>query len=205
MSYIHPALLARRPLDQKLATHHEAESAKLATADAKDQPQATSATVSDAPQRTPIAGISIDDRVLLDRSYNPWTFPAAIRERILYPVLAANIQPQVTCNTPLIDVVTLPCEQGLLLAISNFSLRPIKDFSLTIRNLPARRESNLRPHRTVASHHRERRSPNHNAARCDRLRHDRSLRLGKNFIVTAFPKNTGDGEPRVLGERGYNN
>lgn len=136
LSYIHPALLARRPLDQKLATHHEAESAKLATADAKDQPQATSATVSDAPQRTPIAGISIDDRVLLDRSYNPWTFPAAIRERILYPVLAANIQPQVTCNTPLIDVVTLPCEQGLLLAISNFSLRPIKDFSLTIRNLP---------------------------------------------------------------------
>jgi len=136
LSYIRPALLARRPLELKLNAFRDAAATKLTSADTKDQPTATNATVSTAPRLVAVEGISPADQDLLGRSYNPWLFSPSIRERVLSPVRTANVQSPVTCNTPLVDVVHLHCKQGLLIALSNFSLRPVKKFTLTIKDLP---------------------------------------------------------------------
>ena len=52
LSYIKPALLARRPLEQKLDAHHAA--AKLSASDNNDQPEATNATASSALKAAPV-------------------------------------------------------------------------------------------------------------------------------------------------------
>lgn len=54
------------------------------------------------------------------------TFPAAIRDRILYPVRAAKLTTSLTCDTPLVDAIELRCEQGTLIALSKHTLRPLE-------------------------------------------------------------------------------
>jgi hypothetical protein len=130
LSYIKPALAARLPLDQqaeqeRLAAQRLAE-ARAASANA-DQPLATSATLS-VPS-APSATAAIDSE-LLNRSYNPWRYPAGIRERLLTPVRDAQLSPSLTCDTPLIDAVELRCQQGVLIALSNHTLQPLDRIEL---------------------------------------------------------------------------
>ncbi len=133
LSYIKPALIARRPLEQKadterLATEKLAE-ARVASANA-DQPLATNATVS-APGIA--SSIASADRELLDRSHNPWRYPSSIRDRLLTPVRTAKLTASLTCDTPLIDTVELRCEQGVLLALSNHTLQPLDRVELRLK------------------------------------------------------------------------
>lgn len=128
LSYIKPALLARRPLEQK-ADADRVAAEKMAAA-AADQPLATTAAVSTPETLTVRAG---SDGELLKRSHNPWLYPAGIRDRLLTPVRAAGVSPALTCDTPLIDAVALPCEQGTLIALSNHTLQPIERLELRLK------------------------------------------------------------------------
>ncbi len=133
LSYIKPALLARRPLEQQADTERLAREklveARAASANT-DQPLATSATVS-APSTA--SSIASADHELLDRSHNPWRYPAGIRDRLLTPVRSAKLTPSLTCDTPLIDAVELRCEQGVLIALSNHTLRPLDRIELRLK------------------------------------------------------------------------
>jgi hypothetical protein len=130
LSYIKPALVARRSLEQKLDAHYAA--AKLSASDNNDQPEATNATASSALKAVAADGISSADRELLERSHNPWVYPAGIRERLLTPIRSARLTPSLTCDTPLIDAVELHCEQGVLIALSNHTLHPLDRIELRL-------------------------------------------------------------------------
>ncbi len=128
LSYIKPALLARLPLEQQAdADRLQAESL---AATAADQPLATSAVVSSSGVSSVGDG---SDRELLERSYNPWLYPAGIRDRLLTPVEGANVSPVLHCDTPLIDAIALPCAQGTLIALSNHTLQPLDRVRLELR------------------------------------------------------------------------
>ncbi len=131
LSYIKPALLARRPLEQKLDAHHAA--VKRSARDNNDQPEATNATASTSLKAAAVEGVSSADRELLDRSHNPWLYPAGIRERLLTPVRTAKLAPTLTSDTPLIDAVELRCEQGVLIALSNHTLQPLGRIELRLK------------------------------------------------------------------------
>jgi len=150
LSYIKPALLARRPLEQ------EAEADRIAAeklvAAAADQPLATSAAVS-APNAPPNASPThaSSDRDLLERSHNPWQYPAGIRDRLLTPVKAANVARVLQCDTPLVDAVALPCAQGTLIALSNHTLQPLDHVRLELKtSQPVTRVESVR-HGLLAS------------------------------------------------------
>lgn len=128
LSYIKPALIARQPLEQKADADRIAVE-KLAAA-ASDQPLATSAAVSTSNVLTVHAG---SDRELLERSHNPWLYPADIRDRLLTPVKDSNILRVLTCDTPLVDAVALPCAQGTLIALSNHTLQPLGQVRLELK------------------------------------------------------------------------
>ncbi len=70
---------------------------------------------------------------LLTRSYNPWRFPTDIRDALLLPVRQANVAVALTCDTPLVDAVALPCEQGVLISLANYTLSPIPQLKLTLK------------------------------------------------------------------------
>ena len=71
---------------------------------------------------------------MLDRSHNPWVYPAGIRERLLTPISSARLAPSLTCDIPLIDAVELRCEQGILIALSNHTLRPLDGVELKLKS-----------------------------------------------------------------------
>ncbi len=143
LSYIKPALMARRPLEQKLDSHHAA--AKLKATDNNDQPEATNATASTASKAASIAGISPADRELLDRSHNPWVYSTGIRDRLLTPIRSAKLTPSLSCDMPLIDAVELRCEQGVLLALSNHTLKPLDRIELRLKtDKPVTRAESVR-------------------------------------------------------------
>lgn len=124
LSYIKPALVARQRLEQKVSQERAAGSS--------DQPEATNAANAAGDPAKASERTSRGDREFVARSYNPWVFSQAIRDRLLTPVQGAGVEPLVRCDTPLVDVVALPCDAGLLLAISNFSLQPVEKLRLTV-------------------------------------------------------------------------
>lgn len=135
LSYIKPALTARRPLDEQADEQRRvAEEARLKGSQSADQPEATNAVASAAPTSRAATNIPAETRELLERSYNPWQFSDGIRAKLLTPVRDAQLQPRITCDTPLVDVIALDCDQGVLLALSNFSLTPVRELRLTLRN-----------------------------------------------------------------------
>ena len=137
LSYIKPALAARLPLDRQAEaerrTAEELAAAREASADSA-QPLATSAAVSAAQGASSLAAA---DREFLTRSYNPWCYPAGIRDRLLTPVRDARVAPSLTCDTPLVDAVELRCEQGVLIALSNHTLRPLARIGLELKSAGA--------------------------------------------------------------------
>lgn len=72
-----------------------------------------------------------DDR--LARSYNPWEFSSAVRERLLTPIRGSHLESPLAYNAPLVDAVYLPCEQGVLIALANQTLRPLPKLALRVR------------------------------------------------------------------------
>ncbi|MBM4088554.1 MAG: hypothetical protein FJ276_03880 [Planctomycetes bacterium] len=133
LSYIKPALAARLPLDrqadeERRAAEDEA-AARAAPADT-DQPLATSAVVA-VPRNA--GSLAQADREFLERSYNPWRYPAGIRDCLLTPVRDARLRPSLICDTPLVDAVELRCEQGVLIALSNHALEPLAHIGLELK------------------------------------------------------------------------
>ncbi len=134
LSYIKSALKSRLPIEQQVADElHAAKLAaeQLATSN-PDQPTATNATAALTAKKEQQPAAPGTDRELFERSYNPWNYPAGIRELLLTPVREAKLKPPLFCNTPLVDAVALPCSQGTLIALANQTLRPITRLSLQL-------------------------------------------------------------------------
>ncbi len=72
------------------------------------------------------------DAALLQRSYNPWKFPAHVRGFLLMPVRAAGVVSPITCNVPLVDAVYMTTERGVLIPLANYTLEPIGRLELTV-------------------------------------------------------------------------
>jgi len=74
-----------------------------------------------------------------EKSYNPWKYPAGIRDAIIAPVRAANVQTPIQCSVPLVDAVYMTCDKGIVIPLANYTLQPIKDMTLDIEvNKPFR-------------------------------------------------------------------
>ena len=72
------------------------------------------------------------EAALLERSANPWSFPAAVRDLILTPARSAKITPPITCSTPLVDAVFMPHAEGILIPLANYTAEPIAQFTLKV-------------------------------------------------------------------------
>ena len=73
-----------------------------------------------------------DDAALIERSYNPWRFPADVRDLILLPARNAKIDPPIKCSHALVDAVFMPHERGVLIPLANYTLKPIPQLKLTV-------------------------------------------------------------------------
>ena len=67
---------------------------------------------------------------LTERSYNPWEFPAEVRELILEPAKAV-VKP-ITCSHALVDTVFMPSEKGIVIPLANYTLESIDKLTLRI-------------------------------------------------------------------------
>jgi hypothetical protein len=67
---------------------------------------------------------------LAERSYNPWEFPAAVRELILAP--AKSLPRPIECSHALVDAVFMPGEKGIVIPLANYTLQPIAKLALKI-------------------------------------------------------------------------
>lgn len=87
-----------------------------------------------------------DEATMIERSANPWEYPAAIREFIVAPVRAAGVKLPIHCDTPLVDAVLMQHDSGLLIPLANYTNQPRSKVSLRV-NVPkviARAESAVR-------------------------------------------------------------
>ena len=69
----------------------------------------------------------------LERSHNPWQFPADVRDLLLEPVRRAGIEPPLTCSAPLVDAVVMACDAGLVIPLANYTLAPLPEVRFTLR------------------------------------------------------------------------
>jgi hypothetical protein len=69
---------------------------------------------------------------LNEKSYDPWQYPADIRNAIIAPVQAANVETPIKCSVPLVDAVYMTGGKNLLIPLANYTLQPIKDMTLEI-------------------------------------------------------------------------
>ena len=147
LSYIKTALVSRLPLEQK-AAELKLAAAKLELSN-PDQPEATNATAALADTQVQKPALPGTDGELLERSYNPWNYPAGIRERLLTPIRDAKIVSPLVCDTPLVDAVALRCDQGTLITLANQTLRPLDQVQLqlntpqTVERVESVRHGNL--------------------------------------------------------------
>jgi hypothetical protein len=66
------------------------------------------------------------------KSYNPWEYPAKVRDAIVAPALAANLDLPVKCSVPLVDAVYMTSDKGVVIPLANYTLMPIKAMTLTL-------------------------------------------------------------------------
>lgn len=69
---------------------------------------------------------------ILNRSYNPWKYPSALRDLILTPVRLAGVTAPVRCSHPLVDAVFMPHAGGVLIPLANYTLEPIAALTLRV-------------------------------------------------------------------------
>ncbi len=70
---------------------------------------------------------------MLERSNNPWAFPADVRDFLLAPVRAAGCRAPIACSAPLVDAVYMTAEQGVLIALANYTNEPIARLTLRVQ------------------------------------------------------------------------
>ncbi len=119
LDYIKQAVVARRSL---IAEHDDA----LKSAALQGHNPAPAINLPDAKETR-----SVDPRI--DRSYNPWQFPAKIRDFLLTPVRSAKVQPLLECNIPLIDAIPLRSPKGIVIPLANHTLITRPNIRLTLR------------------------------------------------------------------------
>lgn len=122
LDYIRQAVVARRGL----------QASRIDEEDAAANRTAAPTPTLNIPEQAAIANSATDTR--LDRSYNPWEFPAEVRELILQPVRAAGVDPALKCNVPLVDAVLLQAENGAVIPIANYTLEPIAKVEFRLRS-----------------------------------------------------------------------
>jgi len=122
LDYIKQAVVSRRAL---LA---EKENAKEAAANRDSNP-----TPPVDPSSKEASENAVGD-ARLERSRNPWEFPAKVRELILHPVRAAKVAPPLKCSVSLVDAVVLHADNGVVIPLANYTLTPLEkvDFSLRV-------------------------------------------------------------------------
>jgi len=69
---------------------------------------------------------------LNEKSYNPWQYPADVRNAIIAPVREANVETPLKCSVPLVDAVYMTGGKNLLIPLANYTLQPVKDLTLEI-------------------------------------------------------------------------
>ncbi len=74
----------------------------------------------------------VTDTDLVRRSWCPWQYPAGIRNAIVGPAFQAKAAIPVRCNVPLVDVVCMEAEKGLVVPLANYTLQPIKQLTLSV-------------------------------------------------------------------------
>jgi hypothetical protein len=67
---------------------------------------------------------------LTERSYNPWEFPAEVRE--LFLASTQSIKRPIECSHALVDAVFMPSEKGIVIPLANYTLEPIDKLALKI-------------------------------------------------------------------------
>jgi len=72
------------------------------------------------------------EAALLQRTDNPWEYPAAVRDLLLAPVRDAGVAPPVACGVPLVDAVFMTCEKGFLVPLANYTMEPIDRLTLKV-------------------------------------------------------------------------
>jgi hypothetical protein len=82
--------------------------------------------------KTALSAAEQAEAALLERSYNPWQFPADIRDLILTPARAAKIERPILCSHALVDAVFMPHDQGILIPLANYTLQPIAKLALQV-------------------------------------------------------------------------
>lgn len=83
--------------------------------------------------KTPAVQPTPQQAEILERSYNVWEYPDAIREFLLTPVRDAKVNPPVTCDVPLVDAVLMTADKGSVLVLANYTLKPLDNIELTVR------------------------------------------------------------------------
>jgi len=69
---------------------------------------------------------------LMEKSYNPWQYPAGIRDAIIAPVRDANVETPIQCSVPLVDAIYMTSPKGIVIPLANYTLQPIKKMTLDI-------------------------------------------------------------------------
>ncbi len=69
----------------------------------------------------------------LERSRNPWEYPASVRQLILQPVRTAQVKPVLTCSVPLVDAVLLHAEKACIIPVANYTLEPLREVEFNLR------------------------------------------------------------------------
>src|SRR5205823_12639047 len=77
--------------------------------------------------------VSAEDAAILQRSANPWVYPAEIRRLLLTPVRDVGVKPPLECNVPLVDAVYMPHEKGVLIPLANYTNKSIAKLTLTVK------------------------------------------------------------------------
>lgn len=122
LDYIRQAVASRR---QRQASQSNDEDA------AANRTSAPTPTL-DVPEQTADTHAAAATR--LNRSYNPWQFPTAVRELILQPVRAAGVNPALTCNIPLVDAVVMHTKNAAVIPLANYTLEPIDKVEFELRS-----------------------------------------------------------------------
>ena len=78
---------------------------------------------------TPEDALSLDKNA---KSYNPWQYPAGVRESIIQPVKDAKVNVPLICSVPLVDAIYMTSDKGIVIPLANYTLQPIAKMTLDI-------------------------------------------------------------------------
>jgi hypothetical protein len=76
--------------------------------------------------------LSLDEAAALERSANPWAYPADVRQLLLTPVRESGAVLPLRCDAALVDAVYMTHEKGVLIPLANYTNRPIERLRLNV-------------------------------------------------------------------------